>query len=88
MAKKKKSKQKTTLTKWMKPYLKDNRVLFSILGAAGMGVAIASVIGIDRFRMGINPLTGASPNRPSTAGGAEIDQSISTTKTSKPDKAS
>lgn len=49
MAKSKKKKDKDSkknksLSKMIKPYVKDKRVLFSILGAAGLGVALVSAI--------------------------------------------
>ncbi len=47
---KKKSKKNSSFYKAIKPYIKDNRVLYSILGAAGVGVALASVFGTDKGR--------------------------------------
>ncbi len=47
---KKKSKKNSSFYKAIKPYIKDNRVLYSILEAAGVGVALASVFGTDKGR--------------------------------------
>ncbi|MDQ4140525.1 MAG: hypothetical protein M3142_08360 [Bacteroidota bacterium] len=54
---KKKSKKNNTFYKAIKPYIKDNRVLYSILGAAGVGVALASAFGTDKGRAMIDNLT-------------------------------
>ncbi|PSR55840.1 hypothetical protein AHMF7605_21225 [Adhaeribacter arboris] len=54
---KKKGKKNSTFYKAVKPYIKDNRVLYSILGAAGVGVALASVFGTDKGREIIDNFT-------------------------------
>ena len=52
MAKKKKGKKikKKKLYKRLKPYLSDNRVLWSIIGAVGVGVALGAAFGTDKGR--------------------------------------
>jgi hypothetical protein len=52
MAKKKKGKKikKSKLFKKLKPYLSDKRVLWSIVGAVGVGVALGAVFGTDKGR--------------------------------------
>ncbi len=47
---KKKTKKNSSFYKAIKPYIKDNRVLYSILGAAGVGVALASAFGTEKGR--------------------------------------
>ena len=47
---KKKNKKHNSLYKSIKPFVKDNRVLLSILGAAGVGVALASAFGQENVR--------------------------------------
>jgi|GEM_PF-1721465 len=61
--KKKKNSKQNSFYKAVKPYIKDNRVLFSILGAAGLGVAIASAVGTDRLGSVVTQLTDAFQNR-------------------------
>ncbi|MDQ3290346.1 MAG: hypothetical protein M3Q05_03545 [Bacteroidota bacterium] len=57
MGKKKKNKKNNSFYKAIKPYIKDNRVLYSILGAAGVGVALASAFGTDKGRAIIDNFT-------------------------------
>jgi hypothetical protein len=45
---KKKSKKNQSFYKAIKPFIKDNRVLYSILGAVGVGAVLASVMGRDK----------------------------------------
>ena len=47
---KKKKKQNLTFYRSIKPLIKDNRVMLAILGAMGVGVALASAVGSDRGR--------------------------------------
>jgi hypothetical protein len=49
MAKNKKNKKKKSrLYKMLKPYISDTRVLWSMLGAVGVGVTLAAALGTDR----------------------------------------
>ena len=48
MAKNKKKKNKNAFYKAIKPFISDKRVLYSILGAAGVGVALASAFGTEK----------------------------------------
>jgi hypothetical protein len=58
--KKKKNKNKNkTFYKSIKPFIRDNRVLYSILGAVGVGVAIASALGTDKGRSLVDKLSSA-----------------------------
>lgn len=63
MAKGKKKKrnqaQNAALYKLIKPYIRDNRVLFAILGAMGAGVALAAAVGTDKGRTIVDNLTQA-----------------------------
>src|SRR5687768_11456909 len=62
MAKGKKKKNQTqnaALYKIIKPYIRDNRVLFAILGAMGAGVALAAAVGTDKGRTIVDNLTQA-----------------------------
>ncbi|GEO06109.1 hypothetical protein AAE02nite_37730 [Adhaeribacter aerolatus] len=56
--KKKKNKNKS-FYKSVKPFIQDNRVLYSILGAVGVGVALASAFGTERGRSMVDKLTSA-----------------------------
>jgi hypothetical protein len=52
MAKKKKNKKnKSRLYKMLKPYISDTRVLWSLVGAVGLGVTLAAAFGTDRGKM-------------------------------------
>ena len=57
MGKKKKNKKNSSFYRAIKPYIKDNRVLYSILGAAGVGVALASAFGTNKGREMIDNFT-------------------------------
>src|SRR5688500_11244572 len=46
--KKKNQTQNASLYKLIKPYVRDNRVLFAMLGAMGAGVALAAAVGTDK----------------------------------------
>ncbi|MES2731033.1 MAG: hypothetical protein V4714_04765 [Bacteroidota bacterium] len=66
--KKKNKGAKNSFYKSIKPFISDNRVLFSIIGAAGAGIALASVFGtekgkqiVDRVAGVVNDLTHRSP---------------------------
>ena len=59
---KKKGKKNSAFYKAIKPYIKDNRVLYSILGAAGVGVAIASAFGTDKGREIVDNFTNTLKN--------------------------
>jgi hypothetical protein len=51
MAKKKKNKKKKSrLYKMLKPYISDTRVLWSLVGAVGLGVTLAAAFGTDKGR--------------------------------------
>lgn len=56
---KKKNKKKQSLYKAVKPFIKDTRVLYSLLGAVGVGVALASAIGTDKGRALLDRITTA-----------------------------
>jgi len=56
--KQKKSDKKGSFYKTIKPFIKDSRVLYSILGAAGVGVALASAFGTDKGRSIIDNIAG------------------------------
>ena len=56
---KKKKKNKNAFYKAIKPFISDNRVLFSILGAAGVGVALASVFGTEKGREIVDKIAGS-----------------------------
>jgi hypothetical protein len=47
---KKKKNQNLSFYRSIKPLVKDNRVLLAMLGAMGVGVALASAVGSDRGR--------------------------------------
>lgn len=57
--KKKKKNKNKSFYKSIKPFIRDNRVLYSILGAVGVGVAIASAIGTDKGRALVDKLSAA-----------------------------
>jgi hypothetical protein len=58
MAKKKKKKAtKSPLAKALKPILKNNRMLLTVLGAAAGGAALAAIVGTDRGRQVIGDLS-------------------------------
>jgi len=61
--KKKKGKKNSSLYKSIKPFVKDNRVLLSILGAAGVGVALASAFGTENVRSWIDKVSDAVANQ-------------------------
>lgn len=65
---KKKSKKKNALYKSIKPFVKDNRVLLSILGAAGVGVALASAFGTDNVKSWIDKISDAVSNQGNGSG--------------------
>jgi hypothetical protein len=46
----------------IKPYIKDNRILFAMLGAMGAGVALAAAVGTDKGRTIVDNLTQALKN--------------------------
>ncbi len=57
--KKKKKNKNKSFYKSVKPFISDNRVLYSILGAVGVGVALASAFGTERGRSMVDRLTSA-----------------------------
>ncbi|MDJ1505895.1 hypothetical protein [Xanthocytophaga agilis] len=59
MAKKKKKKNKNSLWKSIKPFAKNNKALLSILGAVGVGAALASVIGTEKVNQWIEQASDA-----------------------------
>jgi hypothetical protein len=71
---KKKKNKKNSFYKAIKPFISDNRVLFSILGAAGVGVALASAFGtekgreiVDKIASSVRDFTQGAPASPETA---------------------
>lgn len=84
MSKKKKNKKnKVSFYKNIKPFIKDPRVLYSLLGAVGVGVALASVIGTDKGRSLVDKLTTALGNLgpdQNAASDTEPDQSATADK--------
>ena len=56
--KKTKSSKNGSFYKKIKPFVKDTRVLYSILGAAGVGVALASAFGTDKGRSIVDSISG------------------------------
>jgi len=68
MAKGKKKNKKSTFYKAIKPFISDKRVLLSIVGAAGVGVALASALGTDKGKEIVDKIAGAvkdfTQNRP------------------------
>ncbi|QHT71573.1 hypothetical protein GXP67_35365 [Rhodocytophaga rosea] len=49
MSKKKKNKKKKSrLYKMLKPYISDTRVMWSLIGAVGVGVTLAAAFGTER----------------------------------------
>jgi hypothetical protein len=56
---KKKKNKKNSFYKAIKPFISDNRVLFSILGAAGVGVALASAFGTEKGREIVDKIAGS-----------------------------
>lgn len=59
---KKKNKKKNTLYKSIKPFIKDNRVLLSILGAAGIGAGLAAAFGTENVKSWIDKVADAVVN--------------------------
>ena len=57
--KKKKKDKKNAFYKAIKPFVSDNRVLFSILGAAGVGVALASAFGTEKGKAIVDRIAGS-----------------------------
>ena len=57
--KKKKKNKNKSFYKNIKPFIRDNRVLYSILGAVGVGVALASALGTEKGRSIVDKLTAA-----------------------------
>ncbi|MGV3587520.1 MAG: hypothetical protein ACO1OF_10980 [Adhaeribacter sp.] len=57
--KKNKKNKNKSFYKSVKPFIQDNRVLYSILGAVGVGVALASAFGTERGRSVVDKLTSA-----------------------------
>ena len=56
--KKKKKNKNNAFYKALKPFISDNRVLFSILGAAGVGVTLASAFGTEKGREIVDKIAG------------------------------
>ncbi len=57
MAKKKKKSPKNGFANAFKPFLKNNQMLLTVLGAAAGGAALAVLIGSDKARKVIDDLT-------------------------------
>ncbi|WP_205500849.1 hypothetical protein [Rufibacter psychrotolerans] len=57
MAKKKKKHQ--SFYRAVKPFIKDDRIVYALLGAVGAGVALASAIGPDRANSLLERVTSA-----------------------------
>lgn len=61
MAKKKKNKiKKSRLYKALKPYISDSRIMWSIIGAMGVGVTIAAAFGTDRGKTLVDRLAASA----------------------------
>lgn len=56
---KKKSTKHRSFFKVIKPIIRDNRVLYSILGALGAGLAIGAALGTDKGGMLVDKITAA-----------------------------
>jgi hypothetical protein len=54
--------QNASLYKAIKPFIRDNRILFAMLGAMGAGVALAAAVGTDKGRSIVDNLTQALKN--------------------------
>lgn len=80
---KKGGKKNQSFYKTIKPFIQDNRVIYSLLGAVGVGVALASAFGTAQGRTLVERLTSAvkdfgqsntSPEEPSGAEPAMADK--------------
>jgi len=56
---KKKNKKHHSLYKAIKPFIKDHRVLYSILGGVGAGVVLATVMGPEKSKALLDKITAA-----------------------------
>lgn len=50
MGKRKKNKKHQVVYRALKPIIKDDRIILSLLGAVGLGITLASVTGLDEGR--------------------------------------
>lgn len=80
MAKGKKKNKKNSFYKSIKPYISDNRVLFSLLGAAAAGVALAAVVGTDKGKEMIDKVAMAAKDFTNTARNGVASKNTSTQK--------
>ena len=62
MGKGKKKKKHRVVYRAIKPIIKDDRILLSLLGAVGLGVTLASVTGLDEGRALISKIRDAVTN--------------------------
>ncbi len=69
--KKSKAKKKSSLYKSIKPFVKDNRVLLSMLGAAGVGVALAAAFGTDNVKSWIDKISDLVTDTPANHSGKQ-----------------
>jgi hypothetical protein len=73
---KKKNKQNLSFYRTIKPLIKDNRVLLAILGAVGVGVALASAVGSDKGRTIVDNISKALKDwgQPNELAGPALDE--------------
>lgn len=62
MGKRKKNKKHQIVYRAIKPIIKDDRIILSLLGAVGLGVTLASVTGLDEGRALVSKIVDAVKN--------------------------
>ena len=62
MGKGKKNRKYQKVYQAIKPIIKDDRILLSLLGAVGLGVTLASITGLDEGRALVSKITDAVRN--------------------------
>ncbi len=62
MGKGKKNKKHQIVYRAIKPVIKDDRIILSLLGAVGLGVTLASVTGLDEGRALVSKIKDAVRN--------------------------
>ncbi|MDB5263489.1 MAG: hypothetical protein JWQ14_2772 [Adhaeribacter sp.] len=60
--KKNKKNKNKSFYKTIKPFIRDNRVLYSLLGAVGVGVALAAALGTEKGQAMVDKMTDAVKN--------------------------